>query len=128
MISQKENMELLNRIRNAKTLLPWTQVAIIAALKDVDYMWNYVQEVNATKVWFSEALESLGLRVAFRSFGNYVLVRFSNGGERDAMFDKLALENIFVRSLSHHEFVKSCLRITVGTRSQMERVLAVMGS
>ena len=127
MISQKENMELLNRIRNAKNFTTLTQVAIIAALKDVDYMWNYVQEVNATKVWFSEALESLGLRV-FPSFGNYVLVRFSSGGERDAMFDKLAFDNIFVRSLSHHEFVKSCLRITVGTRSQMERVLAVMGS
>lgn len=127
MISQRENMELMNRIRNAKNFTTLTQVAIIAALKDVNYMWEYVKEVNKTKEWFSSELETLGLRV-FKSYGNYVLVRFSNETERDEMFQKLASENIFVRSLSHHDYVRSCLRITVGNRVQMDRVLATIKS
>ncbi len=122
MISQPENIELLNRIRNAKNFTTLTQVAVTAALKDIPYMSNYVAEVLATKDWFSEELRMLNW-VVFPSYGNYVLVRFESEAERDAMFDKLAKNFVFVRSLSHHEFVKKCLRITIGTRSQMERVL-----
>jgi len=125
MISQKENMELLNRIRNAKNFTTLTQVAITAALKDLDYMWSYVEEVNQTKKWFSASLSDLGL-IVFPSFGNYVLIRFLDKKQRDAMFNKLAENDIFVRSLNHHEFVKTCLRITVGTRAQMERVLKII--
>jgi histidinol-phosphate aminotransferase len=125
MISQKENMELLNRIRNAKNFTTLTQVAITAALKDLDYMWSYVEEVNQTKKWFSASLSDLGL-IVFPSFGNYVLIRFLDEKKRDAMFNKLAENDVFVRSLSHHEFVKTCLRITVGTRAQMERVLKII--
>ena len=125
MISQQGNMELLNRIRNAKNFTTLTQVAVIAALKDIPYMKNYVEEVMSTKEWFASRLKDLGW-VVFPSHGNYILVRFGSESERDLLFEKLAAQNIFVRSLSHHEYVKKCLRITVGTRSQMERVLSVI--
>ena len=127
MVSQPENMERLNRIRNAKNFTTLTQVAVTAALKDVNYMWRYVREVNECKDWFSEALTAMGLKV-FPSFGNYVLVRFASEADRNGMFEKLASRNIFVRSLSHHDFVKSCLRITVGTRVQMEWVFEAMNA
>jgi histidinol-phosphate aminotransferase len=127
LISQPQNIEKLNRIRNAKNFMSLTQVAVTAALKDIPYMHAYVHEVNQTKEWFSNALQNLNLTV-FPSFGNYLLVRFSNETERDAVFQKLAQHDIFVRSLSHHPSVRTCLRITIGTRTQMERVLEVLKS
>ena len=127
LISHAENIEKINRIRNAKNFTTLTQVAVIAALKDFDYTRSYIAEVNETKNWFSQQVaDIISSSKVYSSYGNYVLIELTSQKERDHIFNELAKENIFVRSLSHHPSLNHCFRITIGTKNQMQRVCEVL--
>ena len=51
-ISHYENIQHLNQIRNSKNIPMLSQIAALAALEDLTYMENYVEEVNLARADF----------------------------------------------------------------------------
>lgn len=125
-LSSKQNIQYINSIRNPKNINTFTQTAIIAALQDTQYMRDYVKEVNSAKKWFINAVNKLDGITAYQSEANFVLLKFDSFGLRMQMFRWLKQHDIFIRETSQGPMVYKCLRITIGTKPQMEQVVKCM--
>lgn len=127
LLASKDNVQFINKIRNPKSLSTFAQQATLAALEDADYMWNYVRQVRESKTWFLAELKKVCPSIeTYAGYGNFSMLRFPSVEEKNSMVEWLSENNIFVRVLSQDASVECCLRITIGTKPQMEQVLAVM--
>ena len=127
LLASKDNVQFVNRIRNPKNLTTFGQEAAIAALSDLPYMWNYVDEVHKGMEYFMK--ESEGFKDKYQvcpSYGNFMLVKFPSNQEKMSLFNFLAENNIFVRDTTQHPIVCNCFRITIGTVEQMRTVMDVI--
>jgi histidinol-phosphate aminotransferase len=87
------------------------------ALQDVDYLDWYVGEVLAARREFESALDAAGLR-RWLSHANFVLV---DVGPRHAEFvQRMNAARVLVRDRSSDPGCEGRVRITVGTRQQMQ--------
>ncbi len=128
LISSKENIADISKIRNPKNITTLTQEAAICALSDIDYMKKYVGEVNSAKEYFINELAkkySAFIKV-YKSHSNFVVLKFQNYEMKMDFYDYLKNNFIYVRILSQSPLLNTSLRITVGTLSQMKHVLEVI--
>lgn len=118
----------INRIRNPKNISSLSQVAAIAALEDLNYMYKYVEEVLAAKKIFRDYATNLfGERaVPISSGGNFQLIHFDDELSKNYFSGGLARRSIYVRDLSHISSLQTSVRVTIGTKSQMEYVTSVL--
>lgn len=129
LISSTENIQQISKIRNPKNFTTFTQEAVIAVLKDIDYMRNYVKEVLEARTYFKDQLANSPLvKEIYPSEGNFLLVEFSDFDVKMKVYNALSDQNIFVRNLMHSALLINTLRMTIGTRAQMERVLHVINA
>ena len=127
LISDVNNIQQLSKIRNPKNFTTFAQEAVIAVLSDVVYMEKYVVEVNEAKEWFSIELTKLDfIDQVFESHANFVLVKFKSFDVKMNVYNKLIENNIFVRNLLHSDLLINTLRISIGTKEQMNIVIDVL--
>lgn len=127
LLASKDNIQFINKIRNPKNLSTIAQVAAIAALSDLDYMKNYVEEVRLSKDFFINEISKKIQHVSlFPSSGNFVLLKFPTRDEKNEIINYLSENNIFVRDTTQSQSVMNCFRITIGTREQMNYVLNIL--
>lgn len=126
MISSQKNIENINTIRNAKNVSTLSQVAVLAAFDDLEYIKKYVEEVNKAKKEFVDSLRKLDNLKVYNGHGNFVIIKFQGYAEKQDIIKFLEENNIFVRDLAQDESVRNCIRITIGTRKQMKRVFRVI--
>ena len=99
------------------------------ALSDIEYTKQYVSEVITAKKLFCNYFEKkqldikYGVKKILKGFGNYILIQFKDEKSQMNFFNFLKSRNIYIRSLSHTNILKHCLRITIGTTYQMKLVL-----
>ena len=87
-------------------------------------MWNYVNEVCKAKEYFTKSLDKyLDYFTVHPSYGNFVMLRFPSYEKKIELLKYLSSMNVFVRDTTQAEMVKTCFRVTIGTRQQMQRVL-----
>lgn len=129
LIAGKDNIQFINKIRNPKNLSTFAQVAGCAALSDLQYMRNYVEEVHQGKDYFEKAMLKYANRLKVHpSHGNFSLIEFSTYDEKITLLNYLADNNIFVRDTTQAPMVRNCFRITIGTIEQMEKVVDVIAT
>jgi histidinol-phosphate aminotransferase len=127
LLSQKANIDQISIIRNAKNVTSFAQIAAIVALSDLDYMRKYVSEVNYAKTQFKNEISRLnGIINVFESSGNFLLLEFDSKESKETIYNILYNNGIYVRNLTHSDLLIKCLRITIGTISQMEKVKTLM--
>jgi histidinol-phosphate aminotransferase len=97
-------------------------VAADAAIRDKATIRRYVRNTQATRCWFAEQLEQLGVKT-YPSGGNFLLANFGPSGE--PLFRDLDRRGILVRERSK-DLGPGFVRITIGTRTEMERLLKVI--
>lgn len=112
-LSSQHNIKLLSKIRNPKNISTFSQIAAISVLKDKSYMQDFV---NEAKEFFDSELKRLGYKV-MGDGGNFSMLKF------DFSIKK---EFIFVRDYGHVKGMENYLRITIGTKKQMDKVLEVI--
>jgi histidinol-phosphate aminotransferase len=117
-----EIADVLNRVRNPFNLNAAAQAAAVAALDDVASTDRAREHNDIWLPWLTKALGELGLTVN-PSVGNFVLVRFPDGGERnaDAAFAYLQSRGIITRKMGGYG-LPEWLRITIGTEAEMRTV------
>ena len=126
MLSSEQNVANVNTIRNPKNITTFSQVAAIAALHDLEYMNQYVDEVNLSKEEFAQSLSEIEEFKIYARNGNFILIILQDNETKQNLIRYLDENNIMVRDLSQDESVKNAIRITIGTRSQMQRVARIM--
>ena len=126
LISNPYNVSLINKIRNPKNISTFAQEAAIAALDDLDYMWEYVKEVKLARERVVSELRDINIGKAYDSQGNFVIVKFASSELKERVYGLLKSKGIYIRELTQRPSVLNCLRISVGTRKQMTGVLEVL--
>jgi histidinol-phosphate aminotransferase len=93
------------------------------ALEDEAYLANYVSEVRKGRDRLQRELQNLGIPF-WPSRANFVLMRM---GEANAAFIRAMREReILVRDRSRDPGCEGCVRITVGSLEQTDRLLGVL--
>lgn len=129
LVSSVNNIDAINRIRNSKNIQTISQVAAISALENAEYMRQYVEEVIQARKWFYQALsdaEFPDIVKIYPSKSNFILIQCKDINTRSKICYSLREERIYVRQLSQCTSVLDCIRITIGTRKQMETVYHVI--
>ncbi len=122
-VARPEIIAALDKIRDHYNLDRLAQAACIASLKDQDYLQECCRKICQTRDWFSATLVELGYDV-IPSQGNFVFASPADkNGKRvyDALYENKILVRYFSDPLLAHG-----LRISIGTREEMEKTVAVI--
>lgn len=123
LIAPSEIIRNISKIRNPKNFTTFSQEATIAALSDVQYMRNYVENVIFAKDEFIKFLKGNYPQIQpFNGYGNFILIKFLNDEVKGEFVEFMESRNIFLRNLTHSSLLHNCLRITIGTHEQMQIV------
>lgn len=119
-LSDPENLEQINKIRNGKSISAITQIVALTALRNTTYMQEYVDEVIRARTYTCSELEKLGL-TAYVTPANFILLKIDDA---DVFKKKLEEKEVFVRGLTHLPSMKGYLRITIATEEIMKIFIA----
>ncbi len=122
-VARPEVIAALDKIRDHYHLDRLALVAATAALKDQNYLQMTVNKVRETRDWFCSELRKIGYRIE-PSHTNFVFAEPpDSNGQRvyEALFERKILVRYFSDPLLSHG-----MRITLGTREEMETTLAAM--
>ena len=112
-----------------KVVLPYhlsvpTQLAGTLALDYVDDMRTRVDTLVAERERVAAALRTESALTVYPSGANFVLFRVP--GAARALWDGLVAKGVLIRDRSYE--IPGCVRVTIGTRKQMERFLMELES
>ena len=129
LLASEENIRYISSIRNPKNITTFAQESVIGALSDIEYMRDYVARVNEAREYFTDHInrEYKNVFHAYPSDTNFVLIRCSSLLVKKEILTYLERHNIFVRNVNQSENVKDCIRVTIGTKEQMEYVIKLFG-
>ena len=98
-------------------------VALQAALQDLDYVEDYLEQVKISRDLLYAACDRLGLRY-WKSAANFVLV--CAGQHLDALVTGAAERGIYLRDRSTEPGCEGCVRIGTGIVDHTRRCIAVL--
>lgn len=116
----EEQMSVLRRMISPFNVNAFAIECLEEALNDRQFVANYVNRVRSTCEWLGRELETLGLK-CWPSHTNFLLVNF--GALKDKVLDTMTATRIALRNRPDCE---GCIRISIGTQEEMERMLAVL--
>ena len=118
-------VERISRVTGPYDINSFAVTAAFAALKDQAYVDGYVAEVVQARAWMAEQLSSAGVRHHVEG-GNYLLV----WPQRPAadVDQELREAGILVRAMTGKPLIDGSLRVSIGTREQMQRFWAAYAS
>ena len=122
-VAHPQVIAALDKIRDHYHLDRLALVAAEAALRDQPYLRKRLDEICTTRDWFSQQLQDLGYRV-LPSQTNFV---FASPADGDGLrvYELLKEHKILVRHFSDPS-LQHGLRISIGTRQEMEATLQVL--
>lgn len=98
-----------------------TQVIATTVLESVDVLWQQARTLRAERSRMATALAAMPGVQCFASEANFLLIRVDLPG---AVFDALKAHGILIKNLNGaHALLHGCLRITVGSSDQNDRLL-----
>jgi len=121
--TSEEIHETLYNVKYPYNLSLPSQMTAIKALMQRESVLDGAKYTKKERARLSEELGSLGLK-AFPSDSNFLLVRVK-GAER--VYKELQKMGIIVRNRSKELNCESCLRITVGSKEENDRLLSALG-
>jgi histidinol-phosphate aminotransferase len=119
-ISNKEIIRYLDVVRGPFNVNTISQAAAIGCLEDAEHAARARISNSLERNFLYTEYERLGLRF-IPSFANFILVDMGTSGE--AVYEKLMKRGVIVRPMKSWGLPDTFLRITIGTRSQNERLI-----
>ena len=123
--TSKKIASILNKVKppfNANTIA--LQMASVA-LQDVQHLNRVISENKRNREWFEEELKKLNIK-CLPSASNFTFLECNQNSDMAEKIHNILLQNgIIVRQL-HSYGLPHCLRITIGTREEMEKTINVL--
>lgn len=121
LFSDAENVKWLRKAQSPFSVNVLALIAARAAVKDTDFVKNYVDEILAARDLACDGLKKLGIRF-FPTHSNFVL--FDAGDRAIPIRDALRERGVLVRERTSE--IPGAVRLTIGTRAQIQRFLDEM--
>jgi histidinol-phosphate aminotransferase len=118
LFSGAPNVAWMKKAQSPYSVNTMAVLAARAAIRDRAYVESYVDEVLAARALAYEGLHNLGIKT-FPSEANFIL--FQLGDRAIPIRDALRERGVLVRDRSYE--IPGCVRVTIGTRVQIERFL-----
>lgn len=119
-----ELIGVLNKIKPPYNISAPTQTLALEALDHEADKNDFVRQILAERQWLADVLHTLSaVRLVHPSDANFLLVQFDDA---KGTFEHLIAQQVIVRDRSKVILCEGCLRITVGTRAENERLMAVL--
>jgi histidinol-phosphate aminotransferase len=123
LIAAEETMQWLRRVISPYSVNQLALACLPAALEDHSYLDWYVAEVKGARKELAQALTELGLE-HWPSEANFILTRI--GSQHSAFVKAMRARGILTRDRSADPGCDGLVRITVGTREQMQQTRAAI--
>ena len=118
LFSDARNLAFAHKAQSPYSVNMLAALAARVAIADRDYVSSYVSDVLAARDWLCGELDRL--RIPFYpSAANFVLLRV--GARAGEICEQLRALGVLVRNRGHE--LPGCVRVTVGTREQMRRLV-----
>ena len=114
-------VDRISRVTGPYDINSFAVTAAFAALADQPYVDGYVAEVLAARDWLVDRLRQAGVRHHVAG-GNYLLIWPSRDGH--TVEADLRAAGILVRSMAGKPLIDGSLRVSLGSRDQMEQFWA----
>jgi histidinol-phosphate aminotransferase len=118
-----DQMPMVRRVSSPYSVNTIALLALPEALADADYVTNYVARVKAGQSRLEHELTRAGI-AWWPSEANFVLMRI--GPKHGEFVAAMRQRGILVRDRSRDPGCDACVRITLGTTSQTDRLLAAL--
>lgn len=120
------NAEAMQRVQSISSPFSVNTIALTIlpiALADQAFVRAYIRNVKSQRLVLQNALKKIGLRY-WPSQANFLLVEIGAG--RAAFLTEMAREGIFLRDRGRDFLCEGCVRITIGNKQEMERVIGCL--
>lgn len=125
-IGAPEWLAELDKIRLPYNINMLTQASALFAIEHYDMLMVQTEQLRVDRVVMSSDLAKLAGVKVYPSEANFILIKTPEGMARN-WFEELKEKGILIKCLDGgHPLLKNCLRITVGTTSQNERLIAAL--
>jgi len=125
-IGRNEWLAELDKIRLPYNINMLTQASALFALENFDMLVMQTEQLRVDRLLLMKDLAAINGVTVFPSEANFVLIRTPNGLAR-TWFEALKEKGILIKCLDGgHPLLNHCLRITVGTTEQNERLVAAL--
>ena len=122
--ASKEIIELFNKVKYPYNVNQLTQKQALEALKDPFEVDKWVKTILLERCRVMQAFLDLPIcEQVFKTDANFFLARVTNAKE---IYDYLVDKGIIVRNRHRVELCQNCLRITIGTRTENNELLAAL--
>ncbi len=123
--SSLEIAEILNKVRGPFNVGGPAQVAAVAALEDNDFFEeSKAHNKKWLEIFFKELAQNQKIK-AHPSIANFVLIDFGDTQSCQEANQQLLENGIIVREMQAYN-LPSCLRISIGTDTENEKVLKIL--
>lgn len=120
-IANSAIIRLLNNIKPPYNISQIAQDAAFNALGNRKQFEETVELIRIERAKLAQRLKNLGaVNTVFDSSANFLLVRF---GDADSMYRYLLDRGIVTRNRTHELYCENCLRITVGTPEENDKLI-----
>ena len=114
----EEQMSVLRRMASPFNVNAFAIECLAEALADRQFLDDYVAQVKASREWLRQELEQMNFK-CWPSQTNFVLCRFGTGKKK--LLEALRARGVALRDRPDCE---GCVRISIGTQKEMERLIA----
>jgi len=124
--AQKEVIDLLKKVKMPYNVNVLTQEVALRALEDISSIEEGIRRLREGRAWLESELPSCKLvNRIFPSDSNFLLIRVDDAELR---YKQLIEAGIVVRNRSKEPLCEQCLRVTVGTREENEKLINTLKS
>ncbi|HLJ29472.1 MAG TPA: histidinol-phosphate transaminase [Candidatus Angelobacter sp.] len=120
LVGAVEQMSVVRRIIAPFNVNAFAIECLKEALDDRQFVANYVEQVRSTRESLGQQLDAMGLKY-WPSFTNFLLVNFRE--LRQSVLDTMTARGIALRDRPD---CPGCIRISIGTPPEIERMVSVL--
>ncbi|WP_313383405.1 histidinol-phosphate transaminase [Chishuiella sp.] len=121
--ASQEIIAVLNKIKPPYNINQLTQQKALEILKDYDKIKLTTQTIIEQKQLLETALKEITfIEKIYPSDANFILIKVDDATNR---YNELIEKGIVIRNRTNDDLCKNCLRITVGTEEENEKILSV---
>ncbi len=122
LLTDPDNLKFSNKLKSPKSVNAIAQIAASAVLENLDFMKQFVAGVKDSSRFLENNLPELGYEYKI-SRANFFLLRVSDAG---GAIGFLRENGILACDLSKYNQMDGFIRITIGTPSQMDRLILIL--
>ena len=119
--ASKEIIKILNKVKPPYNINTLSQQKAIEELENINLYHDKLNTILTQKKHLIQEIKKLGnVEKVYPSDANFLLVKFTNS---EFVFDELQKKGIIVRDRSKQVLCENCLRITVGTEKENNKLI-----